>query len=74
MVLLILFNIIAPAGWQIGLIRIEDVAIGCAVSLAAGLLFWPHGAGRSLGRAIGRAYEECVALSRRGGRVRRRPL
>ena len=34
MVLLILFNIIAPAGWQIGLIRIEDVAIGCAVSLA----------------------------------------
>ena len=61
MVLLILFNIIAPEGWQIGLIRVEDVAIGCAVSLAAGLLFWPHGAGRSLGRALGRAYEECVS-------------
>jgi fusaric acid resistance family protein len=61
MVLLILFNIIAPAGWKIGLIRIEDVALGCAVSLAAGLLFWPHGAGRSLGRALGRAYEDCVA-------------
>ena len=61
MVLLILFNIIAPAGWQIGLIRIEDVAIGCGASLVAGLLFWPHGAGRSLGRALGRAYEDCVA-------------
>jgi hypothetical protein len=61
MVLLILFNIIAPAGWTIGLIRVEDVAIGCAVSLFAGLLFWPHGAGRSLGRALARAYEECVA-------------
>jgi uncharacterized membrane protein YccC len=61
MVLLILFNIIAPAGWKIGLIRVEDVAIGCAASLVAGLLFWPHGAGRSLGRAVGRAYEECIA-------------
>ncbi len=61
MVLLILFNIIAPAGWKIGFIRVEDVAIGCAVSLLAGLLFWPHGAGRSLGRALGRAYEDCVA-------------
>jgi uncharacterized membrane protein YccC len=61
MTLLILFNIIAPAGWKIGLVRIEDVVIGSAVSLVAGLLFWPHGAGRSLGRAIGRAYEDCVA-------------
>ena len=31
--LLILYNIIAPAGWKVGLVRIEDVAIGCAVSL-----------------------------------------
>jgi len=61
MVLLILFNIIAPAGWQIGLVRVEDIAIGGTVSLVAGLLFWPHGAGRSLGRALGRAYEDCVA-------------
>jgi hypothetical protein len=61
MVLLILFNIIAPAGWKIGLVRVEDIAIGGAVSLVAGLLFWPHGAGRSLGRALGRAYEDSVA-------------
>jgi uncharacterized membrane protein YccC len=61
MTLLILFNIIAPAGWTIGFIRVEDVAIGCAVSLVAGLIFWPRGAGRSLGRALGRAYEDSVA-------------
>ncbi|HEX5193623.1 MAG TPA: FUSC family protein [Solirubrobacteraceae bacterium] len=61
MVLLFLFNIIAPVGWKIGLVRIEDVVIGGAVSLAVGLLFWPHGAGRSLGRALARAYEQCVA-------------
>ncbi|WP_284746779.1 FUSC family protein [Amycolatopsis sp. RTGN1] len=41
----VLFNLLAPAGWQIGVVRIEDVAIGCAVSLVVGALFWPRGAG-----------------------------
>jgi hypothetical protein len=54
--LLILFNLIAPAGWQIGLVRIEDVAIGGAVSLAVGILFWPRGATAALGRALAQAY------------------
>ena len=39
-----LFNIIHPAGWRVGLIRVEDVAIGCLVSLVVGLVFWPRGA------------------------------
>jgi uncharacterized membrane protein YccC len=56
--LLILFNLIAPAGWKIGLVRIEDVAIGCAVSLVVGLLFWPRGAGAALGRALAQAYTD----------------
>jgi len=30
-------------GWQVGLLRIQDVAIGCAVSVVVGVLFWPHG-------------------------------
>ncbi len=54
--LLILFNILIPAGWKIGLIRIEDIAIGCGVSLAVGLLFWPRGAAVALGRALSDAY------------------
>ncbi len=45
-----------PPGWQLGLVRIEDVAIGGAVSLVVGLLFWPRGASVDLGRALGRAY------------------
>ena len=56
--LLILFNILAPEGWQIGLVRIEDVALGSAVSLAVGLLFWPRGAGAALGKALAEAYAD----------------
>jgi uncharacterized membrane protein YccC len=57
-VLVILFNIIAPAGWRVGLLRVEDVAIGCAVSLVVGLLFWPRGAAAALNRALSVAYSE----------------
>ena len=56
----ILYNIIQPAGWRIGLVRFEDVAIGCAVSLGVGLLFWPRGATAALGTALSEAYEESV--------------
>jgi len=54
--LLILFNLIVPEGWRIGLVRVEDVAIGGAVSLVVGLLFWPRGAAALLGRALADAY------------------
>ncbi len=58
--LLILFNLLAPVGWRIGIVRIEDVAIGCAVSLAVGLLLWPRGAGVALGKALSEAYLNSV--------------
>jgi uncharacterized membrane protein YccC len=48
-VVVVLFNLLAPAGWQVGLVRIEDVAIGCAVSVVVGLLFWPRGASALVG-------------------------
>jgi len=41
--IVVLFNLLVPAGWRVGLLRIEDVAIGCAVSLVVGVLFWPRG-------------------------------
>jgi uncharacterized membrane protein YccC len=59
--LVILFNIVAPAGWRVGLIRIEDVAIGGAVSLVVGLLFWPRGAAAALGVALAEAYSDSAA-------------
>ena len=39
----VLFNLLDPVGWTVGLLRVEDVAIGCAVSFAVGLLLWPRG-------------------------------
>jgi hypothetical protein len=56
--LVILYNIVAPAGWRVGLVRIEDIAIGSAVSLAVGLLFWPRGAGAALRKALADGYED----------------
>jgi hypothetical protein len=58
--LLILFNILAPAGWRIGLVRVEDVALGSGVSLLVGMLFWPRGAAAALGTALSEAYADAA--------------
>jgi len=52
----VLFNLLVPAGWTVGLLRIEDVAIGCAVSLVVGVLFWPRGAGSVVGDDLADAF------------------
>ncbi|MEU2350657.1 FUSC family protein, partial [Modestobacter sp. NPDC013298] len=62
--LLVLFNVIGPAGWQVGLVRVEDVALGCACSLLVGGLFWPRGAGAALARALAEAYADAAAALR----------
>ena len=54
----ILFNILQPAGWRVGLVRIEDVALGVSVSLVVGVLFWPRGAAPALRRALAEAYAD----------------
>ena len=56
--LVILYNILEPAGWRVGLVRVEDIALGCAVSVLVGILLWPRGAGSALARALADAYEE----------------
>jgi len=55
-VLFLLFNIIQPVGWSVGLVRVEDVAIGFAISLVVGLLFWPRGAAAVLLDELATAY------------------
>ncbi len=65
-VVIVLFNIIAPAGWTIGLLRVEDVAIGCAASVVAGVLFWPRGATAALGGSLADGYRTAGAYLRAG--------
>ncbi len=59
--LIVVFNLISPTGWQVGLVRIEDVAVGATVSVAAGLLLWPRGARRELSRSVARYYRAVAA-------------
>jgi hypothetical protein len=47
--IVVLFNLLVPAGWRVGLLRVEDVAIGCGVSLVVGVLFWPRGVSSVVG-------------------------
>jgi uncharacterized membrane protein YccC len=59
--LLVVFNLISPAGWQVGLVRIEDVAVGAAVSVVAGVLLWPRGARRELSQSVASFYRATAA-------------
>ena len=52
----VLFNLLVPAGWKVGVVRIEDVALGCAVSVAVGLLFWPRGLASVVGDDLADAF------------------
>ena len=60
-VVVVLFNLLVPAGWRVGLLRIEDVAIGCLVSLVVGVLFWPRGAGSVVGDDLADAFRRGAA-------------
>ena len=42
--LVVLYNLLLPVGWRVGATRVEDIALGCGVSLVVGVLVWPRGA------------------------------
>jgi uncharacterized membrane protein YccC len=54
----VLFNLLVPVGWKVGVVRIEDVALGCAVSIVVGSLFWPRGVGSVVGDDLADAFRE----------------
>jgi len=58
---IVLFNLLAPAGWRVGLVRIQDVVLGCAVSLVVGALFWPRGASAVVGDDLADAFRRGAA-------------
>jgi uncharacterized membrane protein YccC len=52
MMVMIVFNLMQPTGWQVGLVRIEDVLMGSLVGLAVSILLWPRGAKSAVQRAM----------------------
>jgi uncharacterized membrane protein YccC len=52
MMVLIFFNLIVPTGWSVGLVRVEDVAVGALVGVMVSLLLWPRGATASAEAAV----------------------
>ena len=52
----VLFNLLVPVGWKVGVLRVEDVALGCLVSVVVGLLFWPRGLASVVGDDLADAF------------------
>ena len=61
LILLIMFNIIAPEGWRLGSGAGRGRRDRRGVSLVVGVLFWPRGAGAALRRALADAYPTAPA-------------
>ena len=59
---LVLFNLVDPIGWEIGIIRVEDVALGAAVGVLIGLAAWPRGATGQLAQSLADAVEASGSL------------
>ena len=55
-------DIIVPKGWHTGEIRLIDVAVGAAVSVVVGLVFWPRGAHVQMRRGIAALYRSTAVL------------
>ena len=59
-----IFNLIAPPHWEVALIRLEDVAIGAAVGLLIGVAAWPRGPAAQLRDTLAQAIDAGAAYSR----------
>jgi uncharacterized membrane protein YccC len=57
----VLFDLLQPQGWRLGLVRLEDVALGIGVSLVVAVLLWPRGARGQLRSALAALYRADAA-------------
>lgn len=48
LLVVVLFNLIVPEGWEVGVVRVEAVGLGAIVALVASLIMWPRGAATAL--------------------------
>ncbi|MDR3662260.1 MAG: FUSC family protein [Mycobacterium sp.] len=52
MLVLTIYNLISPAGWRVGLLRLENVLVGAAVGVVVSLLLWPRGSAAVVSRTL----------------------
>jgi uncharacterized membrane protein YccC len=64
----VLFNLLQPVGWKVGIVRVEDVALGCAVSVLVGLMFWPRGVATVVGDDLADSFRAGAAYLTQGVR------
>ena len=57
----VLFDLLQPQGWRLGLVRLEDIALGVGVSVVVAVLLWPRGARGQLGSALAALYRADAA-------------
>jgi len=60
MMVLVIFNLIVPIGWRVGLVRLEDVVVGALAGLVVAVMLWPRGATAAVDAAIGSAQATFV--------------
>jgi len=58
----VLLIILAPTDWQIGFVRVENAALGVAISAIVGHLPWPRGTQGQLRSALADLYEVWARL------------
>ncbi len=57
----VLFNLLQPTGWTVGLVRVVDVLLGCLSGVVAGVLLWPRGAAGQILAALADSYRQSAA-------------
>jgi uncharacterized membrane protein YccC len=70
----VLFNLVEPIGWEIGVIRLQDVVLGAAAGVVLGLAAWPRGAAGQLAQSLADAIEACGDLVAATVQRRLRPV
>jgi hypothetical protein len=62
LLVVLLFNLIVPEGWEVGAVRLEAVIVGALVALAASLIMWPKGASAALRAEVAHHVREVRRL------------
>lgn len=58
--LVVVFSIGQDQDWHLALLRLQEVALGCGVSVLVALCLWPRGAAAAVDKALAKAYIDCA--------------